>query len=209
MKIIGFTGAAGAGKDTAAGFALEWCRERGVRAQRFAFADPLKVSAARALGCKEYSVMECIEFCNWLKQPGVELHVHCPNDSELGPNRVNIELGSGRQFLQWYGTEAHREVFGSNFWVEVTERKLNEAKGILDVAFLTDPRFENEAAMIHAHDGEVWQVLRPGQETVESHASEVGLPESAIDLPIINDGTLDNLRDEIRLVCEQKLEATE
>lgn len=206
MKIIGLTGRAGAGKDTAAAFALDWCAERGIPADRFAFADPLKVSAARALGFKG-TTEQCVEFCNVLKQPGQVLHLHHPNGSELGPSRINTELGTGRQFLQWYGTEAHRDVFGSNFWVEVTERKLAEAAGTLAVAFLTDPRFDNEADMIHAHDGEVWRVVRPGQETVEEHASEAGLPEEQIDQMILNDKALDDLRAEVRYVCERRLEA--
>src|SRR5512146_759734 len=168
MKIIGFTGAAGAGKDTAARFALDWCAEHGISAERFAFADPLKVSAARALGFRG-TEEQCVEFCDVLKRPGSIRAFG--GEYASGRFEVVAEI-SGRQFLQFYGTEAHRDMFGSNFWVEVTERKLAEAAGTLEVAFLTDPRFDNEADMIHAHGGEIWRVVRPGQETVEQHASE-------------------------------------
>lgn len=204
MQIIGLTGAAGSGKDTVCGFALEWCEEHGLNAERLAFADPLKISAAACFGIP---AERALEFCNWLKQPGryviaAQLEGHHNTRSDDPQQRV-----SGREFLQFFGTEGHRDVFGSEFWVEVTERKLAEyAETDLDVVFLTDPRFDNEADMIHAHDGAVWEVVRPGQSKVEAHASEAGLPEHKLDFGIRNNGTLDDLRDKVRLVCEHNLE---
>lgn len=222
MRIIGLTGAAGAGKDTVCGFALEWCEEEGLRAERLAFADPLKRSAAAALGFATGGetgrpVSEAVEFCNDIKQPGVEVVVVQYGEEEIpdagipgGAKQLTSEVLTkitGREFLQFYGTEAHRDVFGPEFWVEVTERKLAERAGSdLDVVFLTDPRFANEARMIHKHEGEVWEVVRPGQTKVEAHASEAGLPEGAIEFQIVNDGSLDDLRALVRAVCDSNLE---
>lgn len=210
MKIIGLTGAAGAGKDTVCGFALEWCEEHGLKAERLAFADPLKVSAAACFGM---SRAKALEFCNWMKQPGVFVTVERLEGEGDLPVSVAEASGvrgktvTGRQFLQLYGTEAHRDVFGSEFWVEVTERKLAERAGTdVDVVFLTDPRFPNEAKMIHKHGGEIWEVVRPGQSKVEAHASEAGLPEGAIEFQIHNSSNLDALRVLVRSVCESNLE---
>ena len=210
MKIIGLSGAAGSGKDTVCGFALEWCEENGLKAERLAFADPLKVSAAACFG---YPPSKALEFCNWLKQPGVFVTA----ERQEGDGDLPLEVAeahgikgkrvSGRQFLQFFGTEGHRDVFGSEFWVEVTERKLAERAGTdLDVVFLTDPRFPNESAMIHKHDGEIWEVVRPQQSTAEEHASEAGLPEGAIEFQIHNVSSLDALRVLVRSVCEHNLE---
>jgi hypothetical protein len=212
MKIIGLTGAAGSGKDTVCEFALEWCEEHGLKAERLAFADPLKISAAACFG---YAPSRALEFCSWLKQPGVfvtaeRLEGSAGDVPGAAASGIKGQRVSGRRFLQLYGTEAHRDAFGSEFWVEVTERKLAERAGTdLDVIFLTDPRFPNEAQMIHKHDGEIWEVVRPGQSKVEAHASEAGLPEGAIEFCIYNDETLDSLRATIHSVCEEKLEAGE
>lgn len=216
MKIIGLTGAAGSGKDTAAEFALKWCEEHGLTAERVAFADPLKVSAARALGAPvEWTTQECVDFCNDLKQPDVEIAV-VRHDSEPVEG-VSAELDtselytkiSGRQFLQFYGTEAHRDVFDREFWVNATMDPLDARFRELrapDVVFITDCRFPNEAAAVNERGGEVWEVVRPGVAAVAAHSSEAGLPDGAIEFQIRNDGSLEDLRTLIHSVCESNLE---
>lgn len=206
MKIIGLAGPATAGKDTVAGFALEWCETHGVAADHFIFADPLKVSAARALGFTG-TPADAIEFCNDLKQPGIEIHLHGPNGSELGPSRINQKLVSGREFLQLYGTEAHREIFGDDFWVKIMEDRLAEATGTIEVAFLSAIRFPNEQEMVYRHEGEIWHIARPDAAAVEAHATEAGLAATERDIAINNAGTLDSLRATIHSVCEDRLEA--
>lgn len=206
MKIIGLTGPAGSGKDTACSMALEWCDENDIAAERLAFADPLKCSAAAALGRPGSSAAEAIAFCNMLKQPGVDICMSAPNHSELGPSRFTSTLITGREFLQLYGTEAHRDVFGQDFWVEVTERKLAERSWTdLDVVFLTDPRFANEAGMIYEHGGELWHIARPDLDSVNDHSSEAGLPWTEFDSGLNNDGTLAGLHDKVYSLCETRL----
>lgn len=206
MKIIGLTGKAGSGKDTVAKLALEWCEERGISAERAAFADPLKVSAARALGLTpDASTEKALQFCSELKEDG-RIKVELPT-GPLDPIREH-EI-SGREFLQWYGTEAHRDVFGDEFWVNATMEPLDERFRELrapDVAFITDCRFPNEAGAVNDRCGEVWEVVRPGVAEVATHSSEAGLPEGAIEFQINNDGDLDDLRALVRSVCETNLE---
>lgn len=208
MKIIGLAGKARAGKDTAAGFILEWCKEHDLKAERLALADPLKVSVAAAFGIAPDAALD---FCDWLKQPGryviaAQLEGHQNTRSEDPQQRV-----SGREFLQRYGTESHRDVFGSDFWVEVAERDLaaRECLGV-DVVVITDCRFPNEASMVNEQrDGEVWEVVRPDnaslKDGLEAHSSEVGLPDGAIEFQINNDGTPEDLRSLIGSVCESNL----
>lgn len=223
MKIIGLTGKAGSGKDTVAQIALEWCEEKGINAERVAFADPLKLSAARALGASKTVTQEqAVQFCNELKEGG-RIKVELPT-GPLDPIR-EYEI-SGREYLQWYGTEAHRDVFGTEFWVNATMEPLDERFRELrapDVVFITDCRFPNEAAAVNDRSGEVWEVVRPALEEAqrgvgqpgnqikldpkeEQHSSEAGLPEGAIEFQINNSGSLDDLRSLVRSVCESNLE---
>lgn len=216
MKVIGLAGPAGGGKDTACGFALEWCEEQGIKAARFAFADALKRSAASSLGLHTggdtgQPVKAAIDLCNKIKQPGVRVQVYqSVSDPEDPPTQTDIVNISGREFLQFYGTEAHRDVFGREFWVNVIARKLEGAdQNDVDVCFLTDTRFPNEAKLVNSYgnNGEVWEVVRPEVEgAVEAHASEAGLPDGSIEFQIRNEGTLDDLRTLVRSVCEHNLE---
>lgn len=206
MRVIGLTGKARAGKDTACGFIKSWGFEHNVEVERAAFADKLKVSAARALGF-EGDTAQCVAFCNALKREGSAITVWEPGGGEL----LNL---SGRRFLQLYGTEAHRGVFGEEFWVDAL---LDDAlpHGPDDPRFgtlliVSDVRFENEARAIHNSGGEVWEVVREGNpdalaEELGAHVSEVGVPDDLIDRTIINDHDLAYFEREVRLACVEAL----
>lgn len=213
MKVIGLTGVAGSGKDTACGYALDWCDKEGYTAARVALADPLKVSAARALGApSEWSDEECVDFCDDLKRPGMAVRVEMAHkdyidgvSTPLISHELYAEV-SGREFLQFYGTEAHRQVFGESFWTDVTrgiiQRK--EREGV-DIVFITDVRFPNEARFVLSEDdwhGEVWSIQRPDAAAIEAHSSEAGVGAELVDLLITNDGSLEDLRDAVRLTCD-------
>lgn len=213
MKIIGLTGLARSGKDTAAGFAMEWCATNGVRAERLALADPLKVSAARALGAPDdWTTEQCVEFCNELKHDcEVDSVRYIPGSTGPEPEPPEWQILtkiSGREFLQRYGTEAHRDVFGQDFWTEVAAKRVRELEreGI-EAVFITDVRFPNEADFVHGDDdyhGEVWKIQREGaglSDGLEAHSSEAGLGENVVDALILNEGTLDDLREAVDLMC--------
>ncbi|HEX5369107.1 MAG TPA: hypothetical protein VFY10_06795 [Dehalococcoidia bacterium] len=208
MKIIGLCGKAGAGKDTAGEFILEWCRRNGFTAERVAFADPLKVSAARSLGFNG-ATEDCVAFCNELKVSGCLSWSSERDDKPSGLPTVHTI--TGREFLQLFGTEAHRDVFGQEFWVEQTEKRLAEMSGAVDVVVLTDCRFDNEAKMIRRHEGEVWEVVWPElPESTDEHVSEAGLPDGAIEFQIINDfprgpDGLREFQELVEKVCESNL----
>jgi hypothetical protein len=198
MKVIGLTGPARSGKDTVARMIAEELPAINVR--REGFADKLKVSAARALG-HDGTPAQCIAWCDGLKVDG-------DVDSWVGgPDRSHYNL-CGRQFLQRYGTEAHREVFGEDFWLDAVlpmdGYRASEAlrpcptRDDCDVLVISDVRFENEAQRVRDYGGEIWKVYRPDVLPVTSHASEAGLPPDLIDVLIPNVGTLDYLREYVR-----------
>jgi ABC-type dipeptide/oligopeptide/nickel transport system ATPase subunit len=79
--LIGINGEAGSGKDTVYSFIELWAQADGVRlCRRDAFADRLKISAARALGMVSESPEECIDFCNRLKEPGGRVEAFIPTE---------------------------------------------------------------------------------------------------------------------------------
>jgi hypothetical protein len=104
---------------------------------------------------------------------------------------------SGRQYLQWYGTEAHREVFADSFWVDATLplgwNPVNE------LVVITDCRFANEAERIHQNGGVVWYIDRPdlAQIAESAHISETRLDDKWLHRVIHNDGDIDVLRHRI------------
>lgn len=200
MKVIGLTGVARAGKDTVAGIVVEELNESGLDAKREGFADKLKISAALALG---WSGDDLVALMDDLKVGGyVESGL---DDTVTGGARI-----SGREFLQRYGTEAHRDLFGDGFWVDalLPLRRWSVGYGGIaaepdrddcDVLVVPDVRFDNEAQRILKYEGVIWRVSRPGIGAANGHASESGIADELVTRTIRNDGGLGYLRDVVRI----------
>jgi hypothetical protein len=178
------------------------------------FARKLKVSAARCFGF-EGTDDECVEFCEDLKHD-TDIYV----SKQIGPMITGPEPQppeyevlaqlSGRTFLQLFGTEAHRDVFGTGFWVNALFKQYDEVPfpgSQPDLLVITDARFENEARAVNERGGAVIEVVRPDNPDglsgglEQQHASEAGLPEHLITYRIINDGSLDDLRTQVEKAC--------
>lgn len=186
-RVIALTGRARAGKDTVAAMILDTYPGRAVRQ---GFADKLKVSAARALGLAGADG-DLIALMDRMK-----------TDGGLGvciAQEIPIEHISGRQFLQWYGTEAHRDVFSDDFWIDAVlpVRDGALARDDADLIVIPDARFENEAERIRSVGGEIWRIERSAADGVFTHVSEAGLPAGVVTRTIANDGTLDDLRERV------------
>jgi hypothetical protein len=169
--LIGLNGRKQAGKDTVCE-RIAHKLDGVIEVERVSFADLLYESAAAALGVT-------VEFLQAHKSdPRYTVAVLAPN------GRVVREL-TIREFLQGYGTEAHRLVFGDSFWVDQVEPRLMRHVGRIVV--VTDVRFENEARAVQAAGGAVVEVIGPeGRVTDDAHASEAPLPESLIDVTVDN-----------------------
>jgi len=173
-KIIGVTGRAGAGKDTVYKILEEQFADYPVN--RLAFADLLKDSAMASLGLK------CAA-ASAFKQSGT-IRI------KIGDAKFEV---SGREYLQRYGAEAHREIFGKDFWIDAAFERLQKG-----VTVVTDVRFDNEAAAIHEFGGMIWKVERPGDEIEESqHVSEQGVSDALIDHFLLNDGSIKDFRTQV------------
>lgn len=111
------------------------------------------------------------------------------------PNKITM-----RQFLQRYGTEAHREIFGTNFWVDRTMVRASNWIRVdpnKRIAIITDVRFDNEKDAIEKDkDGIVFQIRRSG-ENKDTHASESDITLTDKTHVINNYYGLDELEDDV------------
>lgn len=166
--IIGFTGPAGAGKDLAASMIPG--------GHRIAFADPLYQGLAAMLGVPEGVLRD-----------------------RSAKERPLAGFGaSPRQLLQTLGTEWGRQMICPDIWLRVAFWRWEQAAAAgLGVIVVPDVRFANEARQIRSEGGEVWMIHRPGVEPVAAHESEAGLPLRLIDRLVVNDGTVDQLRERV------------
>ena len=209
MRIIGLTGKARSGKDTSCGFIQTWGERQGFEVARDAFARKLKESVAACFGI---SAERAVQWCDWLKHD-VFIDVREGPTSEQarrGGEGIVRETITGREFLQRYGTEAHRELFDPEFWVNAL---LDDALPhgpddplVNTVVVISDVRFENEARAIHNAGGEVWEVVRDDNPDaldgdLAAHVSESGVPHDLIDRVILNNGDLDHLEREVGIAC--------
>lgn len=180
IQLIGLTGKMGSGKDEVFKRLQFVFGEHLYR--RASFADPLKKSVA-ALFNVNVDVLDA-----WKNEPNMRVSV-----LDLKGNGRDLGRSfSVREILQRYGTEAHREVFGEDFWVDVALRELEKQRGkdaMLRVGpytyVFTDVRFENEARAIEAAGGWVVRVKGANEDTGD-HASEVGVPDNFVDWEIDN-----------------------
>lgn len=167
-RIIGFCGPAGAGKDLAASMVHGACR--------VAFADPIYQGLAAMLGISEAELRD-----------------------RSAKERPIVGLGaSPRQLLQTLGTEWGRRMICPDIWIELAFWRWEQAAANgISLIVVPDVRFANEAQQIRSEGGEVWMIYRPGVEPVAAHESEAGLPLRLIDRLVVNDGTVDQLRERV------------
>lgn len=163
--LIGLTGAAGAGKDTV----YETLAQVAEGVERRSFADKLYESAAAALGVKPDTLR------GLKRDPGASVVLH-NGDGDL-------RVLSVRRYLQRYGTEAHRYIFGPDFWTDALDLTGHFGRTVV----VTDVRFRNEALAIRHAGGVMVRVLGPAEVDAD-HPSEHPLPPGVIDY------TLDNTR---------------
>lgn len=98
-----------------------------------------------------------------------------------------------RRLLQVFGTEVGREMFGGNFWIDQAFKQIDPAANVV----IADVRFPNEADAIKARGGTVIRINRHNLSAVNSHKSEHAMDNYMFNHVIYNDGTLDDLADNV------------
>lgn len=171
--LIGLAGAAGSGKGSVAGFLVA----KGFG--ELAFADPLYAAVSAITGISEAKL----------------------KDREIKERPIDWIGRSPREILQLLGTEFGRQLLGPNIWVDRAMRAVDRYASAGVSAVLTDVRFDNEAAAIRDRGGHVWKVVRDTPSCLVGeaarHASEGGIADELVDLVIVNNGTLGDLRDTV------------
>lgn len=103
-----------------------------------------------------------------------------------------------RRLLQRLGTEAGRKTLWDTIWIDAAFAGVESNKIVV-----TDARFFNEFDAVRDRGGVIWRVERAGVGPANSHASEL----EAVDYPnfgltIQNDGTLEEYKDKVRMHAE-------
>lgn len=185
--VIGLNGRLKSGKDTTFGI----IQDLYPYAERVSFADKLKRSAAASLGIS----VEMLEKLKNLE----DVYVGLDYDDE-GMPKMFMQNGPSfniRQFLQRYGTEAHREIFGDNFWVD--QALPIDTEHMHRLLVVTDMRFPNEVQRVKDLGGICVKVERSiDTETKHGdHPSEQDV-DYMIDYFLDNNGDLAELRNNVR-----------
>ena len=188
--IIGLVGFIGSGKGTVGDTLV---RQHGYH--QFAFADALKDAVAQIFvwprGLLEgdsnasRAFRECVD-PGWSHKFGYEV--------------------TPRLILQKFGTEACRHGIADNIWIAALEKRI---QGYDDVV-ITDVRFPNEIDFVRSVGGAIVRVKRGPDPTPEElskmHISETAWNNIIPDYTIINEGTLEDLRNNVKstLTLEEK-----
>lgn len=109
-----------------------------------------------------------------------------------------LEGRTPREAMQWLGTEWGRDLIGQDIWLNAFK---DATKGHSHVV-CTDMRFPNESALIKELGGYRIRVTRPdkAQNEFSLHESEVHISSMDVDLDLLNDSSIEDLKD-----CARKL----
>ena len=178
VKLVGLSGYGRAGKDTAAQALVErgWSQA--------AFADPMREMAEKIDPIVSASSAVFQRYKTAVKTWGYDT--------------AKVKFPEIRRFLQTLGTDAMRDLYGEDVWVDLALNKLQED----DRVVFTDVRFPNEAQAIKDAGGIVIRVERwDGEHHVgpaNDHPSETSLDDWAFDGWVTNDGSIEDLQEELR-----------
>jgi hypothetical protein len=157
--------------------------------KQYSFADPLKQFCIDVLGLSYESCYGTDEqknlptHLNWEDMPGVitqstakSIRVTNSSNEQLVKEKCDFlhcvyhEAGSmsGREILQWFGTDICRRIF-DNCWINATINKIKQDQPAL--AIITDLRFENEVKAVQKAGGKVVRLTR-SLNTIDEHESE-------------------------------------
>lgn len=127
-------------------------------------------------------------------------------DTKLGPEWDNMTV---RAFMQKLGTDAMRYGLHPDVWVNalMSEYKYTPDGLLLENWIITDVRFPNEAQAIKDKGGFIVRVNRypPGvsPKLMDLHESEVALDDWEFDHVIWNNGTIEDLINQIKEILRK------
>jgi hypothetical protein len=214
--IIGICGFIGSGKDTVADYLVNFHEFR-----RESFASTLKDAVAAVFGWDRMLLEgRTKEAREWREQR-----------DEWWSNRLGQDI-TPRWVLQYWGTEVCRKGFHDDVWIASLENKLRNSR---DDVVISDCRFPNEIKAIKSAGGKVIRVTRGGNpewydaalsvnkgpnsnmswatskaklEKLGIHASETAWVGTEFDAVLNNNGSIDDLYNEIKNLVQSDLVST-
>ncbi len=198
QMVIGICGLISSGKDTIADYLI-----KNHTFHKISFADKLKDSVSAMFSWdRELLDGKTNESREWREK--VDTYWTSETGRTITPRLV----------LQEFGTECMRNGFYDGIWVSLTKKKIIENPHMNFV--LPDTRFPNEAKMLYEIGGEVWRVKRGndpawfneyqelGVEPTDVHPSEWAWAQTKFKHIINNDGTITELKDQVRDLLASK-----
>jgi len=211
--IIGVCGFIGSGKDTIADYLTNF---HGYR--RESFANSLKDSVSMVFGW-DRTMLEgrTKQAREWREQV-----------DPWWAERLNMPNLTPRWVLQYWGTEVCRKGFNDDIWIASLENKLRNSK---DDIVISDCRFPNEIKSIRNSGGKVirvkrgpepkwyksavsvnrgpdgnidWALSKSRLEKANIHSSETAWVGTQFDHVLDNDGTIDDLYQQVLTVIGQE-----
>jgi hypothetical protein len=214
--IIGFVGFIGSGKDTAADYLVNF---HGFR--RDSFANTLKDAVSAVFGW-DRTLLEgrTKQAREWREQV-----------DPWWAERLGMPNLTPRYILQYWGTEVCRNGFHDDIWIASLENKMRKTT---DNIVISDVRFPNEIKAIHNAGGQVvrvirgedpewyqdawnvnqgptnmsWAVSKLNMERRKIHASETAWIGKDIDVEVDNNGSIDDLFNQIKSLVEDQTVAS-
>jgi hypothetical protein len=209
--IIGFVGFIGSGKDTAADYLVNFHEFR-----RDSFANTLKDAVSAVFGWDRTLVEgRTKEAREWREQV-----------DEWWAERLGMPHLTPRWVLQYWGTDLCRKNFNDDIWIASLENKMRKTK---DNIVISDVRFPNEIKAIHNAGGIVvrvrrgedpvwyndavsvnrgpdgnttWATSKRRMDKLGIHASETAWVGGSIDFEVDNNGSIDDLFQQIKNLVE-------
>ena len=185
MKIIGFSGKKGVGKNFVADLVVEVLKEDnekihtaigGLRCcgdeclyvvEQGAFADPIKEFCDKALGLDPkilYGNDDAKNAPTEYKWENMPIWLW----DKLGKPKGFV---THRQVMQAIGTELARDIWDLDIWVKAMKRRIDRSNA--EYFLISDTRFLNEVDAVHLWGGQVWNIDGPRAVTSgDKHASE-------------------------------------
>lgn len=205
--LIGVVGFISSGKDTIADYLVNYYEFR-----RESFANSLKDAVSHVFGW-DRTMLEgrTKEAREWREQI-----------DSWWATRLNMPHLTPRWVLQNWGTEVCRKAFNDDIWIASLENKLRNSK---DNIVISDCRFPNEIKSIKDAGGIVIRVVRGPEPEWHSvavsanagsiahqeqlnqlgiHASETAWCGSNFDAVLCNDGTIDDLFQQVKKLIASK-----
>lgn len=152
MFIVGISGLAGSGKTSVAEYIRCFLAKENIKVSILNFADPVKEVAMHIFGLSHDDVHT---------QEGKK---------RISPNGYGM---TNRKILQLLGTEAVRDMFHEDVWLDNMKRRIYNNHSPDTVILIPDTRFENERTWVKSR-GILVDIDRPAlkKNSTHAHASE-------------------------------------